>query len=81
MGNIAPRAGIEPTYLAFRASVIALPHLGSLCRHYVHVYLAMQLIASEVSADYYTYMYIYMYTYIYTYISIITYIYMHSICL
>ena len=30
MGNIVPRAGIKPTSLAFRASVLPLHHLGSL---------------------------------------------------
>ena len=29
-GNIMPRAGIEPTFLAFRASVLPLRHVGSL---------------------------------------------------
>ena len=30
MGNIVPRAGIEPTYLVFQASVLPLHHVGSL---------------------------------------------------
>ena len=30
MGNILPRAGIKPTYLAFGASVLPLHHVGSL---------------------------------------------------
>ena len=29
IGNIVPRAGIEPTFLAFRASVLLLHHIGS----------------------------------------------------
>ena len=38
MGNIVPRVGIEHTSQAFRVSV---------------VHLSMQLLASEVTADYY----------------------------
>ena len=30
MGNILPRAGLKPTSLAFRASVLPLHHVGSL---------------------------------------------------
>ena len=30
MGNIVPRAGFETIYLAFRASVLPLHHVGSL---------------------------------------------------
>ena len=30
MGNSVPRAGIEPTYLAFQASVLAFDHIGTL---------------------------------------------------
>ena len=45
MENIVPREGIEPTFLAFRASVPPLHHVGS---------LSMQVPASEVSTDYYT---------------------------
>ena len=30
MGNIVPRAGLEPTSLAFQASVLPLHHVGSL---------------------------------------------------
>ena len=48
MGNIVPRVGIEPTSLAIRASVCYIDSLMS------PLYLAMQLLASEVSADYYT---------------------------
>ena len=31
IGNIVPRAGLERTSLAFRASVLPLHHTGSLC--------------------------------------------------
>ena len=30
MENTVPRAGVEPTYLAFQASVLPLHHVGSL---------------------------------------------------
>ena len=30
MGNIAPRAGLKPTSLTFRVSVLLLHHVGSL---------------------------------------------------
>ena len=54
IGNIVPRAGFEPTSLAFRASVLPLHHMGSLMSPlYPHppVYVTL---CSEVSADYYT---------------------------
>ena len=30
MGNIVPRAGLKPIVLAFQASVLPLPHVGSM---------------------------------------------------
>ena len=39
--------GLEPTSLAFSASVLPL-------HHYTHAFLSMQLLASEVIADYYS---------------------------
>ena len=51
MRNIVPRAGIEPTSLPFWASVLPLHHVG--CHHYTHA--SMQLLASDISADYYNY--------------------------
>ena len=48
MANIVPRAGIKPTSLSFWASV-----LGSLMSALYHSHLSMQLLSSEVSADYY----------------------------
>ena len=66
MGNTAPRAGLEPTSLAFWDSVLPFHHIGSLM---TPLYPSMQLLASEVSADYYTYIYIQTHTYIHnTYI-------------
>ena len=54
MGNIVPRARIEHTSLAFRASVLTItPHRLPWCHHYTHNCLSMWLFASEVSADYY----------------------------
>ena len=50
MENIVPRAGLEPTSLTFRASVLLLVPW---CHHYTHIHLSMQLLASEVNADYY----------------------------
>ena len=51
MGTTVPRASLEPTYLAFRARGVPLHHVG-----FPHVaHLSMQLLASEVSADYYPY--------------------------
>ena len=46
MGNAVPRAGLEPTYLAFRTSVLSLHHVGSLMSPiYLHspVYVALCL--------------------------------------
>ena len=55
MGNIVPRAGLEPTSLAFWASVLPLHHLGPLMSPlYPHAHLSMWFFASEVSADYYS---------------------------
>ena len=48
MGPIVPKVGLEPTSLAFLASVLPLHHVGSLM---YHAYLSMQLLASKVSAD------------------------------
>ena len=44
VGNIVPRAGLEPTYLTFWASVIPLHYGSSL----------MLSLYPQVSADYYT---------------------------
>ena len=54
MGNIVPRAGIKPTGLAFWASVLPIHQLGSLKSPLYPRHLSMQLVASELSADYYT---------------------------
>ena len=55
MGNIVPRVSIEPTSLAFQASVLPLHHIGFPDVITIpHAYLSTQLLASEVSADYYT---------------------------
>ena len=55
MGNIVPRAGIEPTSLAFQVSVlIIIPRRLPCCNHYTHAYLSMWCVASEVNAVYYT---------------------------
>ena len=48
MGNNVPRAGLKPISLAFRASVLPLHHIGSLMS-------SPYICASEVSADYKTY--------------------------
>ena len=56
MGNIGPRAGLEPTSLAFQACILLLHHVGSLMSPLypcLPCYLAMQLLASEASTDYY----------------------------
>ena len=37
MGNIAPRVGIEPTYLAFKASVLTVLPSGQLDLTILHV--------------------------------------------
>ena len=53
-GNIVPRVGVEPTSLAFRASVQPFRQVGSLVSPLyprLPVYAAAH---SEVSADYYT---------------------------
>ena len=58
IGNIVPRGGILPTSLAFRASVLPLHEVHSLmARLCTHAYLSVQLLASEVSADYYNNVY------------------------
>ena len=57
VGNIVPRAGLEPASLAFQVSVLPLHLVGSLMsllKCYAHAYLSMQLLASEVRADYYS---------------------------
>ena len=42
MGNIVPREGIEPTSLAFRASVLTITtHRLPWCHYYTHAYLSM----------------------------------------
>ena len=51
MGNTMPRARLEATSLAFRASLLPLHYVG--CHHYTHAHLSIQLFASEVSADIY----------------------------
>ena len=53
-GNTMSTVGFEPTSLAFRASVLPLHHVGPLLSQYTHPHLCVQLLASEVSADYYT---------------------------
>ena len=50
MGNIVPRAGVEPTCLVFWASVLPLQYIGSLMSP-LYTYLSMWLLATEVSAD------------------------------
>ena len=46
MGNIVPRAVIEPTSLAFQASVLTITAHGVPgCYNYTHPYLSMQLFA------------------------------------
>ena len=59
MGNVVPRAGIEPTSIALRASVLTIiPCRLPLNHHYTHVYLfmqSMQFLASEVSESCYRY--------------------------
>ena len=55
MGIIVPRAGIEPTSMAFRASVLPLHHTGSVMSQLnPHPAVLKRLFASEVSADCYT---------------------------
>ena len=56
MGNIVPRIGIEPRYLGFQSSVQPLIHYITQApwyHHYNHTHVTMQLLASDVSADYY----------------------------
>ena len=58
MRNTVPRAGLEPTSLTFRASVIVLHHIGSpMSLLYPCPPICVQLLASEVSADYYNSIY------------------------
>ena len=46
MRNIVHRVGIEPTSLAFRASLLtAVPRRRSGCHYYTHAYLSMQFLA------------------------------------
>ena len=55
MGNIVPKVGIEPTSLAIRASVLTITqHSLPWCHYCTHTYLAMQILAWEVSAAFYT---------------------------
>ena len=55
MGTTVPRVGLEPTFLAFQASVLPLHHAGFPdVTTNTHAHLSMQLLASEVSADYNT---------------------------
>ena len=54
MGNIVPRAGIGPTSLAFRASVLPLCHIGFPDVTAIRTPTCLMLLASEVSADYYS---------------------------
>ena len=54
MGNIVPRAGIEPIYLACWSSVLPLHHTGSLMSPLYLPYLSKHLLASDVIGDYYT---------------------------
>ena len=54
IGNIVPRAGIEPIFLAFWVNMLPFHHVGPCCHHYSHSYLSMQLLVSEVRTDYYT---------------------------
>ena len=64
MGNIVPRVGLEPTYLAFWASVLSLHHIGPLISPLYAcspVYVALSLRGQ--SADYFIYIYIYIYIY------------------
>ena len=53
MGNTVPRAGIEPTSLAFCASVLTILPCTPFWCHHLPAYLPMHLLASEVSTDYY----------------------------
>ena len=61
MGNIVPKAG-NLTHISGipGQSAIITPHTitPSWCHHYTHTYLYVQLLASEVSADYYICIYI-----------------------
>ena len=54
MENIAPKGGIEPTSFAFQASVLTITRLKLPDATTTHTYLFMQLLAWEVSAEYYT---------------------------
>ena len=51
MGNIVPGAGLEPTSLAFPASVLPLRYVGSLMSP---LYPRLPVYAAPCSADYYT---------------------------
>ena len=55
MGNTVSRVGLEPTYLAFQASVLPFHCIGSLLSPlYPRPPVCVWLLVSEVSADYYT---------------------------
>ena len=46
LGNIVPRAGTEPISLAFRASVLTIPHSGLPdVTISTHAHLSMRLVA------------------------------------
>ena len=53
MGSIVPRMGIEPTFLAFQATVLTITPPRPLLSPPTRAYLSMQLLAWEVSADYF----------------------------
>ena len=56
MGNSVPRAGIATTFLAFLASVLTItpPRLPKVSMPTTDAYLYMEILAREISADYYT---------------------------
>ena len=55
MGNTVPRVGLEPTSLAFWASVLSLHHVSFPDVTRISTPMSIQLLSSEVSADYYIY--------------------------
>ena len=73
MGNIVPRAGVEPTSLAFRTNVPPLHHVGSLTSlEYpcAPVYTAPALRGQYrlLHKHIYTYIYIHIYIYVCVYV-------------
>ena len=69
MGNIVPRAGLEPTSLAFWASVLPLHHVGSLMSalcQCLPVYAAPCLRGQCTLLQYDVYL-VFQYIYIYVY--------------